>query len=104
VEAVRRVTRKPKARVVKCVKRSRSRCTSRKKLGAKKSRLKVYELYGATPRGPFTTYSVNYSRGTHRCIVKVRAVSIKQAYFYAGNGVQAKDSTSAGVVSGWINE
>jgi hypothetical protein len=63
----------------------------------------IYELYGETPSGRFTTRSIAYSRGTHPYVVSVRAVTIKQAYYLAYNGEHATDDSDSGIVDVWSN-
>jgi hypothetical protein len=50
---------------------------------ATRERLRIYEVY-ADYRDPkiahLTTYSIHYSRGTHRYIWTVRARNVKEAY------------------------
>jgi hypothetical protein len=60
-------------------------------------RVRLYTIYARHQGDGFTTKSICYSRGTHRLIYKVRAVSIKQAYFLAGHGQLALDNVNEGV-------
>lgn len=63
-------------------------------MGARK---REYTIYATSRGGDFTTYSVNYSKGTHPWVYKVYAVSIKQAYALAASETFAKDAHSVGV-------
>jgi hypothetical protein len=62
-----------------------------------KRRAREYELYATHRGGGFTAQSSGYGRGTHRWIYRVYAVSIKQAYYLAGNEEFAKDALSVGI-------
>ena len=60
---------------------------------------KLYELY-STPSGSITCYSKYYDQpfpGSKRHWV-VRAVSVKQAYYYAGNHKWADSDDGLGII------
>lgn len=60
-------------------------------------RVRAYELFGVTARGPYSVYTSAFARGTRRYVVRVRAHSIRQAYTLAASGVWAAGPTQIGV-------
>jgi len=63
-------------------------------MGARK---REYTIYATGRRGKFSVRSIDYSRGTHRCIYTVCATSIKQAYYLAAKEEFARDARAVGV-------
>jgi hypothetical protein len=58
-------------------------------------RTRLYEIYPAANRSGFSAQSVDY----HGTIYLIAAISIKQAYYFAGNRVWADDADDpAGIV------
>ena len=58
---------------------------------------RTYELFGQTRTGPFSVYTIDYSRGSHPWLVTVQAVSSKQAKALAARGVWSTDRTGVGI-------
>ena len=59
----------------------------------KKNCMRKYTLYGRSATGPFSAESIDYSIGTHRWVVTVRAVSVKQAVELAVRDVQSHEGS-----------
>lgn len=62
--------------------------------------MRTYTLYRSSPGADFTNRVADYYSAPpgSRCRYRVRAKSIKQAYFLAGNGIWAEDPDSVGLI------